>query len=303
MNRFGSPFTSDMIVDRILATIVLSTSVGLLGIAPAFADSNGPSTLLHWNYGKASDEGGSDLDKPLEADRPDFTESPKTVGKGVVQLESGYTFTYDNEAGVRTANHSFPETLLRVGVLADWLELCADWNYEIERTRTAGVKQTASGADDLILGVKLALTPQECMLPETGVIFEMSVPTGGDDFTAGKVLPGVNYCYSWELSKNWALSGSTAIEGAVDSVTSDPYEEFTQSLSLERTWTEEVRSFTEWYVLAPISADTDSPQYYFNGGFVVLLNKDVQWDIRAGVGLNDAADDFFAGSGLTLRYY
>ena len=45
------------------------------------------------------------------------------------------------------------------------------------------------------------------------------------------------------------------------------------------------------------------PQYYFNGGFIVYLNKDVQWDIRAGVGLNDAADDFFAGCGLVLRYY
>ncbi len=58
---------------------------------------DGPSTLLHWNYGK-SEERGSDLDKPLETDRPDFTESPKTVGRGVVQLEGGYTYTLDNEA-------------------------------------------------------------------------------------------------------------------------------------------------------------------------------------------------------------
>src|SRR4051794_1710907 len=303
MNRFSSPCTSDMSVDRILAAIVFFTAVGLLGIAPASADSNGPSTLLHWNYGKASDEGGSDLDKPLEADRPDFTESPKTVGKGVVQLESGYTFTYNNDAGVRTANHSFPETLLRVGVLADWLELRADWNYEIEHTRTGGVTQTASGADDLILGVKLALTPQQCMLPETGIIFEMSVPTGGDDFTADRVLPGVNYCVSWDLNKDWSLSGSTIFEGAVDQATTDTYTQFAQSLSLERTWSEQLRSYTEWYVLAPIGADTQRPQYYFNGGFLVFLNKDVQWDIRAGVGLNDAADDFFVGSGLALRYY
>jgi hypothetical protein len=289
--------------DRIITAVLFATFVGLLSVAPTFADSNGPSTLLHWGTGKESDEVGSDLDKPLEADRPDFTESPKTVGKGVVQLEAGYTFTYDNEAGVRTANHSFPETLLRVGVLADWLELRADWNYEIERTRTAGVKQTASGADDLILGVKLALTPQECMLPETGVIFEMSVPTGGDDFTADRVLPGVNYCVSWDLNKDWSLSGSTIFEGAVDQATTDTYTQFAQSLSLERTWSEQLRSYTEWYVLAPIGADTQRPQYYFNGGFLVFLNKDVQWDIRAGVGLNDAADDFFVGSGFALRYY
>src|SRR4029079_12127360 len=85
-----------------------------------FADTacvlaNGPQTLLEWSYGKAADDGKSKLDEPLETDRPDFTESATTVGKGVCQLETGYTFTSDNSGGVRTANHSFPEALLRVG--------------------------------------------------------------------------------------------------------------------------------------------------------------------------------------------
>ena len=239
----------------------------------------------------------------MEADRPDFTESPKTVGKGVVQLETGYTFTSDSEGGVHTANHSFPETLLRVGVLADWLEFRAEWNYEIQRTRVGGVSETQSGADDLVLGFKIALTEQQCCLPETGIILDLSFPTGGDAFTTGEVQPGVNYCYSWELDKEWSLSGSTAIGGAADDVTNDPYAEFTQSLSLEQTWSEKLHSFTEWYVLSPISADTNRPQNYFNAGFTYLINNDVQWDIRAGVGLNEAADNFFAGSGISFRFY
>ena len=39
-----------------------------------------------------------------------------------------------------------------------------------------------------------------------------------------------------------------------------------------------------------------------DGGFTLLLNNDVQWDVRAGVGLNDNADDYFAGMGLSLRF-
>ncbi len=281
----------------VIAAVFFAVGVGI-----AHGDSGGPSTLMHWNYGKAEDE-GSDLDKPLESDRPDFTESPKTVGKGVVQLEGGYTFTYDNAKGIRTADHSFPETLLRVGVLADWLEFRADWNYEVQQTKVGGFTNTESGADDLILGFKIALTPQQGCLPETGIILEMSVPTGGDAFTADHVLPGVEYCYDWDITKDWSLSGMTAIENTVDDVTNDPYNEFQQSLSLEYSWTEKVKSYTEWYVLSPISADTNKPQYYFDGGFTVLINKDVQWDIRAGVGLNEAADNFYAGTGLSLRYY
>jgi len=33
-----------------------------------------------------------------------------------------------------------------------------------------------------------------------------------------------------------------------------------------------------------------------------LSSDDVQWDIRAGVGLNDAADDYFIGTGVSIRF-
>jgi hypothetical protein len=285
----------------VITAVVIAAFAFIVGLARG--ESNGPSTLMCWSYGRPPADEGSPLDEPLEADRPDFTESPKTVGKGVVQIETGYTFSSDSEDGVHTINHSFPETLLRVGVLADWLEFRAEWNYEIERARVGGVSETRSGADDMTLGFKIALTEQQCCLPETGIILDLSVPTGANAFTTGEVQPGVNYCYSWKLGKDWSLSGSTAIGGAVDDVTNDPYSEFTQSLSLGHSWSKNVDSFSEFYVLSPISADTNRPQDYFNAGFAVHINKDLQWDIRAGVGLNEAADDFFAGSGLTLRYY
>jgi hypothetical protein len=286
------------VIVTLISVVTLAVPVGL-----ARGESNGPSTLMRWSYGSPPSDEGSPLDEPLEADRPDFTESPKTVGKGVVQLEMGYTFTSDSEDGVHTANHSFPETLLRVGVLADWLEFRAEWNYEVDQTRVGGITDTQSGADDLILGFKIALTQQQCCLPETGIILDLSLPTGGDAFTSGVVQPGVNYCFSWKLNEDWSLSGSTAIGGAVDAVTNDPYAQFSQSLSLGHTWTKKVDSFSEFYVLSPIGADTNRPQNYFNAGFSVHINNDVQWDIRAGVGLNEAADNFFAGTGLTLRYY
>jgi hypothetical protein len=285
--------------------IVTLIFAAMLTIAAGIArgESNGPSTLMRWSYGRPPADEGSPLDQPMETDRPDFTESPTTVGKGVVQLEMGYTFTSDSEDGVHKANHSFPETLLRVGILADWLEFRADWNYEVDRTRAGGVTDIQSGADDLIVGFKIALTQQQCCLPETGIILDMSVPTGGEAFTSGVVQPGVNYCFAWKLGEDWSLGGSTAIGGAVDQITNDPYAQFSQSLSLGHTWTKKVDSFSEFYVLSPIGADTDRPQDYFDAGFSVHINNDVQWDIRAGVGLNEAANNFFTGMGLSLRYY
>ena len=61
---------------------------------------------MQWSYG-TSFSGGPDLDEPLVTDRPDFTEASSTVGRGVAQLEFGYTYTYNDDAGqaVRTRHY------------------------------------------------------------------------------------------------------------------------------------------------------------------------------------------------------
>ena len=46
------------------------------------------------------------LTEPLVTDRPDFTESTLTVPFGHVQLETGYTFTYDDEGGQASTGSS-----------------------------------------------------------------------------------------------------------------------------------------------------------------------------------------------------
>ncbi len=287
---------------RIIPSSFALVAVVVVWTQPSRADECCRKTLLQWSYG-TSFEGGPDLEEPLVTDRPDFTEASVTVGYGVAQLEMGYTYTYDDTATESTRNHSYPEALLRVGTLADWFELRAAWNYAEESANEFGVgSDTASGAEDLYLGFKIALTPQECILPETAIVLQMTVPTGSSEFTADEVLPGFNYLYGWDINDKWSTGASTQLNRAVDDETGDAYVEFAQSWTINHSWTDRVTSYTEWFALIPSSADTNHTEHYFNGGFAVLLNDDVQWDIRAGVGLNQAADDFFAGTGLSIRF-
>lgn len=257
---------------------------------------------MQWSYG-TSFSGGPNLYEPLVTDRPDFTEASSTVGRGVVQLETGYTFVQNDDGGVRTRSHSFPESLLRVGLLADWLEFRTDWNYAIERTDLGNAADTADGAEDLTLGVKIGLTPQEAILPETAIILQMSVPSGADAFSSDKVMPGFNYLYGWDVIEDWTLGASTGVNPSTDDVTNDIHTQFSQSFTVGHSWSERLGSYCEWYVLAPISADTNRAENYLNGGFTALISNDAQWDVRMGVGLNESADDFFAGTGLSLRYW
>ncbi|MBD3675655.1 MAG: transporter [Planctomycetaceae bacterium] len=231
-------------------------------------------------------------------DRPDFTEASSTVGQGIAQLEFGYTFTHDDDGISDTRSHSYPEPLLRYGVLADWLELRVGWNYANETTNGLDFH----GSEDLYLGFKLGLTPQEGILPEMALIPQMTVPTGASAFTANEVLPGANLIYGWEINDFLSTAGSTQFNSAIDDGSGGTYTEWAQSWTVAYSLSDEWGAYTEWYAFFPDSADTAQTEHYFNGGFTFLISNDIQWDIRAGTGLNDAADDFFVGTGLSIRF-
>lgn len=252
-----------------------------------------PATLFNW-HGAPSEPLG-ELE-PIATDRPDFTETSSTVGLGVVQIESGYTFAQDDDL----VSHSWGEPLLRVGVLANWLEFRTAVFPTSQIIESGPIRQTDSGTEDLYLGFKLALTPQNGLLPEVAITPQMTVPTGSSAFTAGQVLPGVNVLYGWDLNDRLTTGGSTQFNSALDG-TDSRYTEWAQSMTLGYSITENLGSYVEWYALFPHGAADVNPMQYFNGGLTYRLTDDVQFDVRAGMGLNDSADDFFAGSGFSVR--
>ena len=258
-------------------------------------------TLMQWSYG-TSFSGGPDLDEPLITDRPDFTESSVTVGRGVTQIEMGYSYAFDEEGNDSTKAHSYPQLLIRHGILAEWLELRIVWSYADEDSITGGTRTRPDGSEDMQLGLKIALTPQECFLPEMALIPQMNIPTGSDEFTSDEVLPGLNWVYSWEVNDCLSIAGSTQGNRVLDETTGDAYLEWAQSMTLAFGLTDRIGAYTEWYAFFPHSADTAVTQHYLNGGFTVLVSKDLQLDFFVGLGLNDDADDYFVGTGLSRRF-
>ena len=54
--------------------------------------------------------------------------------------------------------------------------------------------------------------------------------------------------------------------------------------------------------MIPDGADSAPVEHYMDGGFTFLLHNNLQLDFRAGFGLNEQSDDYFAGTGLIFRY-
>ena len=262
-------------------------------------DGRARGTLMQWSYG-TSFSGGPDLDEPLVTDRPDFTEASSTVGRGVLQMEMGYTYSYANFDGLQVIGHTYPDALFRLGVLAEWLELRVGQTYVSSYEKDVLHQRSIQGVDDLYLGMKIALTPQEGILPEMAIIPQMSVPSGDPDLTGNEVLPGLNWLYSWDLTERVSLGGSTQANKLPHSIGVDYY--VAQSLSLGFSITEELGSYIEWFCILPNGGAGHLAEHYIDGGFTYLLSNDVQLDFRAGVGLTDASLDYFLGPGLSVRF-
>ncbi|MDA7951093.1 MAG: transporter [Pirellulaceae bacterium] len=260
----------------------------------------GPKTLLSWSCCPPSFE--VDLSEPLVTDRPDFTEASSVVGYGRTQLEMGYSYTYDNAAGTSVVTETFPEILLRTGILREWLELRVGWTIIDESTRVGGQGRTSQiGSDDLYLGLKIALTEQCDLLPEMAIMPQMTVPTGSGGHSNDKILPGVNWLYSWELSDCLSIAGSTQANRARETG-GHAYTEFAQSAAIGYSIHNNLSIYGEWYGQMPHSALSTQTKHYFNGGFAYLVTNDFQVDFRAGLGLNSAADDYVAGAGFAWRF-
>ena len=244
---------------------------------------------------------------PLVADRPDFTEAAATVGRGVFQFEFGYTYEHDRPAGSRggrTWTHSIGEALLRVGILSEALELRLGLSPVSVGAGADGRSFTEAGMEDLYLGIKLLLTEQNGLRPAMAVLPQMTVPTGSAAFTSDRTLPGVNFIYGWDVTEDVALAGSTQVNRAVTESrgTEEEYAEWAQSAVAGFSVGARAGFYAEWFAFFHAEPDGTRADHYANGGFTWSFSDDLQWDVRAGAGLNEPAKGFFAGTGLVVRF-
>lgn len=243
----------------------------------------------------------------METDRPDFTEGTSVVGKGMLQIEAGYTFLEDREGKERFTDHTAPEALLRIGI-HDRVELRLGWEgfstTEVNRFerndvgRTVDRQSHSDGASDMALGFKVHLLDQEGWIPDFGVIGEVSLPVGSREKTSGDVDPEVKWLWAYDLSERWSLAGN--VNFGVPTSEHGRFFQTSVSVAVGLSVTERVGAYVEYFGFYPDDRGSDCA-HYANGGLTFLIHPDFQLDARVGWGLNEQADDFFAGIGMAYR--
>jgi len=242
----------------------------------------------------------------IETDRHDFTQSTKTVGRGVAQVEAGYTYFYDDNGEEVEQAHTTPEMLVRLGLTED-TEFRIRWTYAWS---FADEGDNQDSAEDLRWSFKLRATDQDAWIPESAVELRFTAPTGGSAFSTEQVEFGLDYIYGWEVADGYELYGSTGFMtqalgdfGLVpEEPASDHFIAWTQSVALGAELTEQTTMYSEFYGIFSYGLEKDYAEGYFNIGLDYYVTRNLVLDVRGGVGLTPDADDFFSGLGGGYRF-
>ena len=233
-------------------------------------------------------------DRYLSAERPDITDSTSTVGRGVLQLESGVTLGRSGE------NHhvSAPDMLLRIGTSTR-----AEIRIGVPTLTLDRANDTrASGLSDAQISFKMRLTKpgvgRGLLHPKLSLTAQAQVPTGSSAVGEPNWQPGVKLGVGYALGERASVTMNLVHDRA--SAGGVRFDRTTASASFEFKPSTRVHPILEYLrqmPTAPGAADTG----LVDVGVAVWARKDLAFDALVGINV-DGTDAHFLTFGVTRRW-
>jgi hypothetical protein len=225
--------------------------------------------------------------EPIETDRPDQTESPSIVPKGMIQVETGFSFEQTDDD---IKNLLTPSVLWKYGV-TDKFELRLITEFASEDT----VGETLSGFKPILVGLKVSLSEEKGIIPKTSFIAHLLLPNiASEDFKAEHYAGEFRFTMQHTLSDKVKLGYNLGAEWDGESPDATFVYTFTTGFSI----TEKFGIYAEVFGFAP---ENETAYHSFDGGITYLLSDNAMIDASGGFGLTENAPDYYAALGFSFR--
>ena len=229
--------------------------------------------------------------RDFSTDRPDTTESPRTVDKGHWQFE----------LEIASYESSGPERTLNLGELNTKFGLTNSTDLQFVLPIYSRVRGGAEGFGDLEIRVKQNLWGNDGGNSAFGVMPFIKLPTAGDDLGNGKVEGGLITALGFALPAGWGGAVMAEFDVAADESGNGFHAVFVNSATTGHSLTENTSFFVEFVSVASTGSGADY-EAYFNTGVIWAPFGDWQWDAGVRVGLTPASADFTPFLGVSVRF-
>ncbi|MCE5272556.1 transporter [bacterium] len=227
-------------------------------------------------------------DYTLSSDRPDFADDVNSVPPGILQLESGYS--YSHVPG--EAQSTLGELMLRTG-------LCS--RSELRLGLGSYLSDGASGWGDGSLDLRLRLLrPEDTARPGAFCLTALigtSLPFGDSDLGARRLQPGVMFTSALTLSGRAALA--PFVNYSYQSSPEGQYSEFSGGSSFAVSLGERLTWYAECFGTA-VESGYGENTVSAGSGFLWLVRNNLQFDIHGLSALNGATPNYSLGVGMSV---
>ena len=276
----------------------------LAGSGPALAQAGAPPTAADKSQFTLFNPTPRDLWRPMSADRPDVTESPKTVDAGAVQLEISF-FEYlhdsDNTSAEKTDSLLLAFSNVKVGLLNNVDLQIVFAPYVRDETRPdAGPTTVSEGFSDVVVRLKINFWGNDEGDTALGILPFIKIPTG-TSLSNGRVDAGIALPFGWDINEKVELGVMPQLDLVYNDSTGthDLGLLFSTVLGFE-IWGP-VAGYVEYVGIAFFNGGDDHESLLsFGGTYEVTPNAVL--DVGARVGLNRSANDLAVFTGITLRF-
>lgn len=220
------------------------------------------------------------------------------MSRHTLQFEAGYKFTRSKGDGEPTDSQITPDFLTRYGInkRVEARLFVTGWTFQ--KTSTGG----DDGFNDISLGAKIALAEERGGRPQVGLLVDVSLPVGHGDFTSDYVIPKVLFLAAHGLTERVGLTYNLgpSLVTSKDDWGRRAGVDLNYAVALSGAVGGSVSLFGKLYGAFLLSGDR-LDRHNLQAGATTLLSRNLQIDLRVGVGLVDNEPDWLAGVGLAFR--
>ena len=235
------------------------------------------------------------VSEPLVTDRPDATEASSTVGKGVLQFETGGLYETFEANNVKQEYYTYNTMLVRYGIL-DNVELRLGWDFVEGVTLANGTKlnDVTSGLSPLLLGLKIDIAEEQGLMPEIALIGHVfPIFSASTDYRPEYTGVDFRLSLAHTLSDRSSLGYNIGAEWGNDT----PEAAAIYTMAYGYSFTEKFGMYAELYGDFP---EDSKANHYWDAGMTYLVNNNLQLDAYFGTSITEG-QDLLLGLGLSYR--
>ena len=223
----------------------------------------------------------------IQADRPDQTETPSIVPKGMLQVETGFTFQKND---YYSKTNALPTILWKYGVNENF-ELRLIIEFISEKNET----ENQDGLSIIYVGFKVKLIEEKGIIPKTSFIAHIGLPNAASSrFKTDFYAPEFRFVMQHNLTKKVSISYNIGAEW--DGISAEPT--FLYTLTSGFSITSKLGSYIEIFGFAP---HNDKANHTVDGGFTYLINNNFMIDLSTGFGVTSNAPKNYLSLGFSFR--